>query len=486
MQIEYDNRVTAISAAVSGVIAGCFFFWWLSFDPTTEFHTWGPNLDNRPAESELLAAKKAAAEVITIGEFFDRFDGRSSPISATWPRFRGPRADNISPEHIPLARSWGKNGPQKLWQIALGEGHAGPAVANGNVYLLDYDEEKKADALRCFSLEDGSEIWRRWYQVHVKRNHGYSRTVPAATGKFVVTMGPRCHVMCVDAQTGDYLWGIDLEKEFATEVPFWYTGQCPLIDDGVAVIAPGGKALMIGVDCATGEIRWQTPNPDGWKMSHSSIMRVKLFGKAMYVYCANGGIFAVSAENGEKGKLLWKSTHWSASVSAPSPLVLDDGRIYVAGGYGSGAALLKVNYDGANYTVDKLLKYKPDAGMATEQQTPLLYQKHFFTIQPKDAGVLRKQLACYSVDDITKPVWTSGATHRFGLGPYLIADGKMFVLSDDGVLTMLEVSTTAYRQIAQARVIENGADAWGPMALVAGRLLLRDSHQLVCLDLRQN
>ena len=33
------------------------------------------------------------------------------------------------------------------------------------------------------------------------------------------------------------LWGLDLEREYETTTPFWYTGQCPLIDRGVAVIA---------------------------------------------------------------------------------------------------------------------------------------------------------------------------------------------------------------------------------------------------------
>ena len=67
--------------------------------------------------------------------------------------------------------------------------------------------------------------------------------------------------------------------------------------------------------------------------------------------------------------------------------------------------------------------------------------------------------------------------------PNLVADGKIFVLSDDGVLTVLRASTREYSPLAQAKVLP-GVDAWGPMALVQGRLLLRDSHRLACLDLR--
>jgi outer membrane protein assembly factor BamB len=349
------------------------------------------------------------------------------------------------------------------------------------VYVLDYDEDKRGDALRCFSLDNGMEIWRRWYRVNMKRNHGFSRTIPAVTDQFVVTIGPKGYVMCVDAITGDFLWGIDLVREYGTEIPFWYTGQCPLIDDGIAVIAPGGKALMIGVNCSTGEKIWETPNPKGWQMSHSSIVPITVLGRRVYVYSSKGGFVGISAEPDNRGELLWASELWNPSVGAPSPVALKDGRIFIAGGYGSGSVLLKVAENNGIYSVEKLLKYKPDAGMATEQQTPIYYRGYFYAILPKDAGVLRNQLVCYHPDDITTPVWTSGKTNRFGLGPYLIADNKMFVLNDNGVLTLLRVSTRGYEQLAQAQIMD-ATDAWGPMALVNGRLLLRDSRKMICID----
>ena len=36
------------------------------------------------------------------------------------------------------------------------EGHAGAAIHRGRVYLIDYDRDKKLDAIRCLSLDDGS------------------------------------------------------------------------------------------------------------------------------------------------------------------------------------------------------------------------------------------------------------------------------------------------------------------------------------------
>ena len=93
----------------------------------------------------------------------------------------------------------------------------------------------------------------------------------------------------------------------------------PLIDNEEAiVIAPGGKALMIGVDCATGKIVWKTPNPDSLRMSHTSIIPMTIQGKKMYVYTALG-CMCVSAEGDDTGKMLWVTTDMEPSYSSIFP-----------------------------------------------------------------------------------------------------------------------------------------------------------------------
>ena len=68
-------------------------------------------------------------------------------------------------------------------------------------------------------------------------------------------------------------WLLDLVRQFGASVPQWYAGQCPLIDGGRAILAPGGPdALLMAVECATGRVVWKTPNPHGWTMTHSSIV----------------------------------------------------------------------------------------------------------------------------------------------------------------------------------------------------------------------
>lgn len=448
-------------------------------DPVEDLTAHLPGRDGRPTELGTAGPR------VRIGEFFQAYGGVPSEIQAAWPRFRGAGMDNTSSESVPLVSSFGPGEPPLLWSVELGEGHAGAAVANGRVYVLDYDESRQADALRCFSLDDGRELWRRWYTVALKRNHGISRTVPAVDESYVVTLGPSCHVMCADATSGELLWGIDLAERFGTEVPLWYTGQCPLIDGPRAIIAPGGTALLIGVDLATGEVQWQTPNPAGYAMSHSSVMLMEVAGIRTYVYAAIGAIIGVSAEPESAGELLWSTTDFDATVIAPSPVYAGEGRIFQAAGYGAGSIMIQVRANGASpeegLEVRTLYRHRPTEGLACEQQTPLVYRGHLFGIMPKDAGALRGQLVCWHPDG--RLVWSSGESNRFGLGPYLLADEKLLLLREDGTLLVAAASLEGYRPLGSAEILD-GPDPWAPMALVSGRLLARDSRRLVCVDLR--
>jgi outer membrane protein assembly factor BamB len=402
--------------------------------------------------------------------------GQPANLPGAWPRFRGERFDGIVHETVSLARSWPSGSPAELWALELGEGHAGAAVRDGRVYVLDYDQEKEADVLRCLSLADGREIWNYSYPVQIKRYHGMSRTIPAVSDKYVVTLGPKCQIMCLDARSGECFWLKDMVKEFGATVPDWYAGQCPLIDGERAIFAPGGDSLLMALDCRTGDVVWESPNPRGWTMTHASIMPMEFAGKKTYVYFGKGGVAGVSAED---GSLLWDTTAWKIGIATcPSPVILPDGKIFCSGGYNSGAVMLQLKEEGGKIRAEELFRLKPKQFGST-QQTPIFHENHLFGVREHD-----KQFVCLDLDG--NEVWSSGRKNRFGKGgPYLLADGLFYILDESGVLTMAEATTEGFRPLAQATVLK-GHDAWAPMALVAGRLLLRDLTRMVCLDVAES
>lgn len=469
------NRTLAISSFFVA-LALLVFVWWFSYNPVRHFAASVPGMDSVPAE------QNTELQEVIIGEYFEKFGDYSGTLTGTWSRFRGDNFDNRVQNAAPLIKNFTGIENRIRWKAELGEGHAAPAIYKGRAYVFDYMEESKRDALRCFDLQSGKELWRRSYRVHVKRNHGMSRTIPAVTDNYLVTIGPMGHVMCVNPENGDFLWGLNTEKDYNAKIPFWYTGQCPLIDRGTAVIATGGKSILIGVDCASGKVLWETPNPDSLQMSHSSVMPMKLGGKETYVYAAVGGIVGISADAADIGKQLWQTKAFAPSVVAPSPLMLGNNQIFMTAGYGAGSVVMEVNP--GNYTVKIISQFKPTGGLASEQQTPVLDGKRVYGILPKDAGALRNQMVCYATNNLNKSVWSSGKDARFGLGPYLLADGKFWILNDDGTLIIAKAENNGLKILDKYRVIE-GQDAWGPLAYADGYLLLRDAKTLVCLDVKK-
>jgi outer membrane protein assembly factor BamB len=110
------------------------------------------------------------------------------------------------------------------------------------------------------------------------------------------------------------------------------------------------------------------------------------------------------------------------------------------------------------------------------QQTPILHDGHLYGVRPNG------ELVCLNLQG--KVLWTSGTRHRFGLGPFLVANGKILVMDDKGQLTMAQAAPEGFKLLASAKVLD-GHDAWGPMAMVGGRLIVRDLTRMVCLDLRK-
>ena len=436
-----------------------------------------------PIEKIIVQVPYAPIEgELTIGS------GVPSQITGNWSQFRGENRDAISTETIPLRKNWSDaQPPPVLWELPLGEGYAGFVIRNGCVYILDYDETNKRDALRCLSFDDGQEIWRYSYPVKIKKNHGMSRTIPAVTDQYCVSLGPKCHVLCVDAVTGEEKWFIDLRHEYGTVEPQWYAGQCPLItvlpgsEKPVTIIAPSGpEVMMVALDCETGEEVWRTPNPHGWEMTHASLVPMTLDEQQTFVYFGEDGLAGVRAADGE---ILWSTTGWkTALATCSSPLVLPDNRIFYSGGYNRGSAMIQIVPDSQSGTYRANLLFQLSDGVFdSEQQTPIFYDGHIFGLRQKDKG----RFVC--LDLTGKIVWESKSNNRperFGSGPSIVADGMFLILEDNGMLTGCEAASTGYWKLFEVKIMADSG-CWAPMAIVQGRLLLRDQVSMKCIDLRE-
>ena len=210
-------------------------------------------------------------------------------------------------------------------------------------------------------------------------------------------------------------------------------------------------------------------------MTHCSIGVMTIAGKKMYVYTGSAGIGGIDAEN---GNLLWVNREWKIKTAAiATPLYVGDDKIFVSSGYGVGSMMLQVVKNDGVFSAQSLFRLDKDHFEAG-QQTPIFYKGAIFGVRNKPLD----QIMCLDLDGSIK--WECPSNLNFALGPYLIADDMLLLLTDKAHLTLAEASTKKFKILATAEIIEKAHDAWAPMVMVDGRLILRDREHMVCLDLR--
>jgi outer membrane protein assembly factor BamB len=395
-------------------------------------------------------------------------------VAADWPQFRGADRDGTSPE-TGLLRSWPDGGPEIAWSVPVGPGYSAAAIHGGKVFFNDYDEATSEFLVRALNLADGKELWRFKETRRIRPNHGITRAIPATDGKVVITLDPKATLHAIDAATGKEIWRKNFVQEYQTKIPPWYNGQCPLIEGDRVLVAPAGpEALIVALDKMTGEELWRTPNPEGWILSHASLMPAKLGGVDQYLFSVLQGTVGVSAAD---GKLLWHFPFkFNISVS-PSPLPIDSERVYVTAAYDSGGAMFRVKRDGEGFTTEKIFDHTPDV-WNSEVQTPILFEGHMFGVGKKKRGLF----SCLDLDG--KEVWTSDGQAYFGLGSFMLADGMFIAIEGKtGMVRLIEASTKGYKQLASAQLLD-GHDVWGPPALSDGMLVIRDLSKMIAVNLK--
>ena len=396
-----------------------------------------------------------------------------------WTQFRGPDRNGISKE-TGLLRKWPAAGPKVLWSVPVTQGYAAAAIVGGRVYHHDYDEAKSEWCINCRSLADGKLVWQFREARDIRPNHAITRTIPAVDSRFVCSLDPKAVLHCLDAKTGKVVWRKSLVTEYKATIPSWYNGQCPLQEADRVIVATGGAAILVALDKATGKELWHTPNqanpgnPGGYMMSHSSVMPAVLGGVKQYLYGTLKGPLGVSAKD---GKLLWEFGRKFNVAVAPSPIAVDEERVFMTASYDAGSVMVRVRRTGEAFKAEAVFDMKNNE-WNSEVHTPIVYKGHLFAVGKKKRGLF----TCLSFDG--KETWTSEGKASFGLGSFLLADGMFFVMDGGtGTLHLIDANASGYNELGSAQVL-SGEEVWAPMALSDGKLVLRDLTQMICLNVR--
>lgn len=387
-----------------------------------------------------------------------------------WPRFHGPKGDNVSTETGFLER-WPEQGPRLLWTARdLGQGFAGVTIADGRIYTAG---DIGAD-LVIFALDmDGRIQWQtRNGASWTETGPPGARGTPTIDGSRLYHENAHEEVVCLDSRTGRTIWGVNLAAQFQGRRDGYGRAESLLIDGDHVICCPGGATAMAALDKKTGQTVWKSASA-GEPAGYASPILAEYRGLRMILTMASRSLIGVDAGS---GKLLWRFEHYTPRYVANCVTpIYHDGHVFLSGGYGLGSVLLKIDVKDGKSVIEPVWRSKD--------------------LDNRHGGVIRVGDCVYGASHANNSGkwvcldWRTGgkmyAEKGIGEGSLTCAGTMLYTMSEHRTVGLVKPTPTGYLLLSQFKIPEGGTGpTWAHPVVYGGRLFIRHADRLYTYDVR--
>ncbi len=386
-----------------------------------------------------------------------------------WPQFHGPNRDNLSTD-TGLLKKWPHGGPERLWTArGIGHGYASVAIAGGAVYTAGNVHDRTA----VTAMDMTGRI--RWQAANGKawmKPQGGARATPTVDGDRLYHKNPFGDVVCLNAKTGEQIWGLNILAEFGGENITWGLAESLLIDGPRLICCPGGpETAVVALDKMTGTTVWKSPST-GDQAGYASPLLAEHQGLRMIAVLTSKAMIGVSANT---GALLWRvkrETPYDEHINRP---IVHDGHVFFATDWRLGGELLKIRVDGQRVSLQPVWMSKQ---LDTQHGGIVLVDGYLY------GACHRSNNAKWVCLD-----WKTGqmtyAERGVGMGSLTYADGMLYTLSEHGTMGLVRATPDAHQVISQFELPKGGeGPSWAHPVVCGGRLYLRHGDYLHAYDVR--
>ena len=375
-----------------------------------------------------------------------------------WPCWRGPRHDGISAE-TGLEAKW-ESAPPTVWEADLGSGFSGIVCVDGKLYTCGTRDGKQV--LFCLDADSGKILWQQALAEAYRESTGGDgpRGTPTVDEGRVYVQAAQGRLACFQAGDGKEVWS----RQFEAAPQWGYSGS--VLIEGNMAIAIGGDSdgPLIALDKKTGKSIWKCGSgPAGYSTPYAFT-----FDGGRYVVGFLGKVIVIA--DVKSGQEVWSlpwQTDWDVNAATP---IYNDGRLFLSSGYGHGSVLLKLSRAGDKLNATPVWE---DKSILAKFQTPVLYEGNLYTSDEA------QRLTC--VDFATGTAKWSRRNRSFRHGTVVLAEGRLFVLTENGRLLIGPASPDGFEPTTDVQILSGRC--WTVPTLYKGRLYARNLDKLVCLRL---
>jgi outer membrane protein assembly factor BamB len=393
-----------------------------------------------------------------------------APALADWTQFGGPHCD-FTVDAKGLASEWPADGPKKLWSRELGPGYSAIVADSDRVYTMYRagDEE----IVIALNAKDGTTAWEHRYHAPVE-GAGYERefgTGPNATPLLlpdrIVTVGFTGTMHCLDKQTGQPLWKVELWKELrGTFLKFGYSSS-PILYKGKIIALVGSQgASIVGIEPKDGSIAW---GDNDFENSYGTPTIINVDGQDQLVAPMATEIVGVNPESGE---LLWRFPHrneWKQNVCVP--IFGPDNILFISAEGPPGSKGLRLTRKDGKTQVEE--------AWATRKVS--IHHGNAIRVGDCVFAVAGGRTAFFSALDAKTGdlIWKE---RGFSKATFIYGDGKFILLDEDGTLALATATREGLKVLSQVELLDKVA--WTVPTLNGTTLYVRDKKTIMALDLK--
>lgn len=419
--------------------------------------------------------------------------------AADWPQWMGPNRDDVWTE-TGIIEKFPEGGPKVLWRKPINGGFAGPAVANGKVFVTDYlrtsGDEKPAPTKRnelkgkervlCLDAKTGNEVWKHEYDCSYAISYPAGpRCTPTVDNGKVFTLGAMGDLFCLDAATGSVIWSKNLPKSYNAPLPLWGYAGHPLVHKNLLICTAGGKdSAVVAFDKETGNEQWKAL--DTAEIGYSPPTLIEAGGVTQLLIFHGKSINSL---NPDTGRLYWSeplATAFAMAIMAPRK----GGDFLFAGGHNGQSLGLKL--DATKPAVAKAWRGSRTIGLAPVSGTPLVENGVAYGI---DGNGVFRAMRIESGERLWSTARPVNGQDGEGRGAnegatFVTKNGdRFFIFGENGDLVIAMLSPEKYDEISRAKLLDpvgvglGRKVVWSHPAYADRCVFARNDKEIVCASL---
>jgi outer membrane protein assembly factor BamB len=382
------------------------------------------------------------------------------PVRHDWPQWKGPDRNGISKE-TGLLQEWPAAGPARVWsQTGLGGGYGSVAVVGDRIFV----QGLRGSTTLVHSLDraTGRYLWSKNLGSGGSNDRGSGpRGTPSVDGDRLYVLTEGGLLVCLRAEDATVVWQRNILRDFSGRNINWLISESPLIDGDRVIVSPGGRgAGVVALNKMNGETIWTSKELSD-EAGYSSAVVVEVGGVRAYTTITSDAAVGVRASD---GKLLWRyPTPANATANITTPVVSGN-QVFYTSAYGTGGGLVNLTAQGGEIRANEV----------------------YFTrdMQNHHGGVVLVNGTLYGFNNaiLTAIDFASGRMlwrdRSVGKGSLTYADNRLYLLSEDNVVGLAEVTPSRYRETGRFSIPDQGLNSWAHPVVSGGKLYIRDQGTL--------